>query len=294
VTDLTLDLGTLWQAERPHLIGVAYRMLGSIAEAEDVVQSAWLKIAGVDPQGLREPRAYFTTVVVRTSLDALKSARVRRESYVGPWLPEPVLTDADGFVAQSEPRDLGSISFAFLILLEALSPLERAAFLLHEVFDWSAKEIGGVLERDEAAVRQLVSRARAHVSEGAPRFTPAPEAHHALLQGFLVTMASGDVNALAAMLAEDATVRSDGGGMVRAARKTVSGRLNVAKLLVGVMRHMDYLPELLFREVNGAPSIVFRRDERTEGVLSLTIEGAEITQVHLVLSPEKLGHLTLA
>lgn len=293
MTDLG-TLGALWHAERQHLIGVAYRMLGSMAEAEDVVQSAWLKVADVDPEELREPRAYFTTVVVRTSLDALKSARVRRESYVGPWLPEPVLTDADGFLGKNEPRDLGSISFAFLILLEALSPLERAAFLLHEVFDWSAKEIGGVLERDEAAVRQLVSRARTHVSDGAPRFTPAPEAHHALLQGFLVTMASGDVNALAAMLAEDATVRSDGGGMVRAARKTVYGRLNVAKLLVGVMRHMDYLPELLFREVNGAPSIVFRRDERTEGVLSLTIEGAEITQVHLVLSPEKLGHLALA
>lgn len=284
------DLATLWQAERAHLVGVAYRMLGSIAEAEDVVQSAWLKVAALDVEGLREPRAYFTTVVVRASLDALKSARVRRESYVGPWLPEPVLTGSDA----REPRDLGSISFAFLILLEALSPLERAAFLLHEIFDWSAKEIGGVLERDEAAVRQLVSRARAHVSDGAPRFSPAPEAHQALLQGFLATMASGDVNALAAMLAEDATVRSDGGGMVRAARKTVQGRLNVAKLLVGVMRHLDYVPDLLFREVNGAPSIVFRRDERTEGVLSLTIEGAEITQVHLVLSPEKLAHLALA
>lgn len=284
-------LAEAWQAERRHLIGVAYRMLGSMAEAEDVVQSAWLKIAEVDPAELRAPQAYFTTVVVRASLDALKSARVRRESYVGPWLPEPILTD--GAATFSEPRDLGSISFAFLILLEALSPLERAAFLLSEVFDWNAKEIGGVLERDEAAVRQLVSRARNHLADGAPRFAPPPETHEKLLHGFLHTMMSGDVNALASLLAEDATVRSDGGGMVRAARKTVHGQLNVAKLLVGVVRHMDYLPELVFRRVNGLPALIFRRDGVTEGMLSLTIDGAMISQVHLVLSPEKLAHLTL-
>lgn len=288
------DLATRFAQERPHLLGVAYRMLGSRAEAEDVVQSAWLRIDGahLDPADLREPRAYFTTVVVRLALDTLKSARARREAYVGPWLPEPVLTESPLFgSAGREPRDLGSISIAFLVLLEALSPLERAAFLLHEVFDWTAPEIGRVLERDEAAVRQLVSRARAHVKGGAPRFVPSPEAHQQLVEGFLTTLMSGDVGALAAMLADDAAVRSDGGGTVRAALKVVRGRLNCAKLLIGITKHLDYLPEVQMRDVNGQPSVVMLRDGEVAGVMSLASRDGLVEDVHIVLAPDKLRHL---
>jgi RNA polymerase sigma-70 factor (ECF subfamily) len=282
-----------FEVERPHLMAVAYRMLGSVTEAEDVVQSAWVKLRtqeAVEP--VREPRAYLTTVVVRLALDSLRSARVRREAYVGPWLPEPVLTEPDAAFG-GEPRDLSSLSFAFLILLEALSPLERAAFLLHEVFDWTAPEIGRVLERDDAAIRQLVRRARAHVSDGAPRFPPSKEEHQALLNGFLTTMGSGDVNALAAMLAADVVVRSDGGGVVKAARKVVAGADHCAKLLVGVMRHMDFVPELSVREVNGSPSLVWRNDGKMAGVMSLTIEAGQVKAVDLVLVPEKLRYLAL-
>ncbi len=278
-----------FEAERSHLIAVAYRMLGSIAEAEDVVQSAWLKLRTHGPEEeVRDPRAYATTVVVRLALDALRSARVRREKYVGPWLPEPVSTEHGGF---GEPRDLSSLSFAFLILLEALSPLERAAFLLHEVFDWTAPEIGRVLERDDATVRKLVSRGRAHVSDGAPRFVPSKQDHEALLMGFLTTLGSGDVDALAAMLAADAVVRSDGGGVVKAARKVVSGASSCAKLLVGVMRHMDFTPELAVRELNGAPALVWRNAGSVVGVMHLTIEAGQVRAVDLVLAPDKLRHL---
>lgn len=285
------ELLEAFEAERPHLVAVAYRMLGSIAEAEDVVQSAWLKLQGQPSEPIRDPRAYLTTVVVRLALDSLRSARVRREKYVGPWLPEPVLTEPGAF-GSGDPRDLSSISFAFLILLEALSPLERAAFLLHEVFDWSAPEIGRVLERDAAAVRQLVSRARAHVSEGAPRFVPSKEAHEQLLSGFLTTMASGDVNGLAAMLAADAVVRSDGGGVVKAARKVVVGADHCAKLLVGVMRHMDYVPELSMREINGVPALIWTHQGKTAGVMTLTVDAeGRVKAVDLVLTPEKLRHL---
>jgi len=286
------DLLEAFEAERQHLVAVAYRMLGSIAEAEDVVQSAWVKLRTQEAREVvREPRAYLTTVVVRLALDSLRSARVRREKYVGPWLPEPVLTETGAAFGSQGPRDLSSLSFAFLILLEALSPLERAAFLLHEVFDWTAPEIGRVLERDDAAIRQLVSRARAHVSDGAPRFPPSKEAHQNLLNGFLTTMASGDVNALAAMLAADAVVRSDGGGVVKAARKVVRGAEHCAKLLVGIMRHMDFVPELTVRELNGVPCLVWRQAGQTAGVLTLTIEDARVTAVDLVLSPEKIRHL---
>lgn len=278
-----IGIAELFEAERPHLFGVAYRMLGSRAEAEDVLQSACLRLMDADPAALREPRAYFTTVVVRLSLDALKSARARREVYVGPWLPEPVLTEG------ASERDLSSISLALLVLLESLSPLERAAFLLHEVFDWTAKEIGKVLDRDDAAVRQLVGRARAHVREGAPRFAPSKEAHQDMLNGFLMTVASGDVNALAALLAENAKVMSDGGGVVKAARKVVHGRMNVAKLILGVLRH-GAPTAMEVREINGWPSVVWKLGDAM-GVLSIETDGREITAIHLVNNPEKLGAL---
>lgn len=273
----------LFEAERAHLFGVAYRMLGSRAEAEDVVQSAWLRVMHTPAAELREPRAYFTTVVVRLSLDALKSARARREAYVGPWLPEPLLTEG------ASERDLASISIALLVLLEALSPLERAAFLLHEVFDWTAPEIAEVLGRDDAAVRQLLSRARAHVKEGAPRFAPSKRAHEDVLNAFLMTVASGDVGALAALLAEDARVVSDGGGAVKAARKVVRGRLNAAKLILGVLRR-SAPTSVELRDVNGWPSVVWRLGDAV-GVLSIETDGRVITAIHLVNTPEKLRAL---
>lgn len=274
-----------FEAERAHLFAVAYRMMGSRAEAEDLVQSAWLRVMSTSPEQVDEPRAYLTTVVVRLALDALKSARVRREAYVGPWLPEPIQE------GPAPERDPASISLAFLVLLEALSPLERAAFLLHEVFDWTAPEIGRLLGRDEVAVRQLVARARAHVREGAPRYAPSKAAHEQMLQGFLMTTATGDVNALAALLAENAKVISDGGGVVKAARKVVVGRMNAAKLMLGVLRH-GAPSAIEIREVNGWPSVVWKVDGVVAGVLSIETDGQTIHAIHLVNNPEKLGGLT--
>jgi RNA polymerase sigma-70 factor (ECF subfamily) len=271
----------VFERERRRLFGLAYRMLGSAAQAEDVVQEAWLRFHDVGPD-VRSPGAWLSTVVTRICLDELKSARAQREAYVGPWLPEPVRTDGD-------PVDSESISMAFLVLLESLTPAERASYLLHEVFDYSHAEIAEILGKEEVACRQLVHRARAHVLERRPRYAPTREQHERLLGGFLQAVSAGDLTALRALLAEDVVSYSDGGGRVAAARKPVHGADAVARLFIGLAKK-GARAELAIEiaDINGWPSIVLREEGRVTLVLTLETDGERIYAARWVVNPDKL------
>lgn len=274
-----------FEAHRDRCLGIAYRMLGSRADAEDVVQEASVRWLGARDD-VREPAAWLTTTVTRLCLDHLKSARVRREQYVGPWLPEPVQTQAE------DPIDPESISMAFLLVLERLSPAERAAFLLRQVFELDYGEVAAALERSEAATRQLVSRARNRLERDRPRYTPDREAHDRLLMGFLMAAQSGDVGGMAALLAEDVRAWSDSGGKARAARKLVSGRDPVARLFVGLATKnagAGLRPEL--RELNGAPGLVVWSGDQLQSATTIETDGALIHAVHVVVNPDKLSRL---
>src|SRR5215475_10067341 len=223
---------------RSLLFALAYRMLGSAMEAEDIVQEAYLRYRATQPQSIRTLKSLLTTIVHHLCVDQLKSAQARRETYIGPWLPEPVIT-GDGASLLSPLRqitDRESISMAFLVLLESLSPLERAVFLLREVFDYEYAEIAQITERDEAACRQLFSRAKKHISEHRPRFPASPEAHAKMVGRFMEACTAGDMDGLMSLLAEDVTVWSDGGGKVPAAAlRPVQGRENVARAVISLL-----------------------------------------------------------
>lgn len=247
------EAAALFERERPRLTRIAYRMLGTMSEAEDVVQAAWLRFAGAT--GIDVPEAWLTRTVSRLALDALRAARRRRETYVGPWLPEP-LVDDDG-------PDEDTLDAALMLALERLTPLERAAFLLHDVFGMAFEEVARALGREAAACRQLAARARRHVRAGRPRFGVAPAEHEALARAFHAASRSGDVNALAAVLAEEVVFMADGGGVRLAALRPIAGRDEVVSFFRGlVVRHgaldvpaafvtIDGLPGLLTREADG-------------------------------------------
>jgi RNA polymerase sigma-70 factor, ECF subfamily len=275
-----------FEAERPYLRGLAYRMLGSVADAEDVLQEAFLRWQRADLEAVRDARRFLATTVARLALDALDAARRRREVYVGPWIPEPLA----GPAAATEPADAQSISLALLSVLESLSPLERAAFLLHDVFDYRYDEVAQVLRRDAAAVRQLVHRGRAHVQAKKPRFAPDGEAHRRVLTAFLAAATSGDVVALERLLVSDAVALSDGGGRVRGtARRAVRGANAVARFLVGVTRKMAAavvnLEETL---ANGEPSLVVRFEDGSVTFIALETDGERVYAVRIVRNPDKL------
>jgi RNA polymerase sigma-70 factor (ECF subfamily) len=262
-------------------------MLGSRAEAEDVLQDAWLRVADTTER-IDAPRAYLTTVVTRLCLDALGSARVRRERYVGPWLPEPLVAIAtDAPEAPLERAE--SIHLAFLVLLERLSPLERAAFLLREVFELPYTEVARALDAREPACRQLVARARAHVDAGRARFVVAEARERSLFAAFLGACAQGDEAALTALLAEDVRLASDGGGRTRAALRPIEGRENVARFLLGLARKHPSAPVWPAR-VNGAPGLVFEAGEDAF-VLTLSVGERGVNDVWIVSNPEKLTAL---
>lgn len=283
-----------FEALRPHLFGVAYRMLGSAAEADDAVQDAWLR-ADAMPPDVASQRAWLTTVVTRLCLDRLKSARARREEYVGPWLPEPVPTDAidtpDAAVLRRE-----SVTLAFLVVLETLTPAERAAFLLHEVFDVGYGEIAATLETSEANVRQLVHRAKRRVAERRPRFALAPERQQPLVERFLAALHSGDPAHLAPFLADDVTFTSDGGGKAVAISRPIGGADAVAKLLAGFwIRGQELVADgasmlrLDLENVNGEPALVVTLGERLETILVLAIEDDRVTAIRAIRNPDKLA-----
>jgi RNA polymerase sigma-70 factor (ECF subfamily) len=268
---------------RPNLFALAYRMLGSAAEAEDIVQEAWLRWR--EAENVESPKAWLSTVVARLCLDALKSARARRETYVGPWLPEPIATSPD----EIDPE---SVSLAFLTVLERLTPVERAAYLLHAVFDYSHSEVASMLGKDEASVRQIFHRAKARVTEQRPRFAASKEAHARLLEGFAQACLRGDVEGLRAMLAEDVVAWSDGGGKRRAALKPVYGSDAVARLFIGLVKKGSVEGrEILHVEVNGWPALAGNFQGTIDTVVAIQTDGAKIYAVYVVVNPDKLGRL---
>lgn len=291
------DAASAFEAQRPHLQGLAYRMLGSHAEAEDVVQEAWLRWREADHDAVLQPGAFLRRTVTNLSLDRLKSAQVRREQYVGPWLPEPVLdTPAPG---GDDPAAMGEladdISYAFMLALERLSPAERAAFLLHDVFDADFEEVAQALERTPAACRQLAARARARVREARPRYRVSDEAGQRLAETFLQALQSGELESLKAMLAEDARFVSDGGGRVIAAGIPVHGRDRVARVLHGLAR--KYPPPAGARftpgAVNGLPGYLVHYPDGAP-IQTVALEADDtgrITGIFVVRNPDKLRHL---
>jgi RNA polymerase sigma-70 factor, ECF subfamily len=282
-----------FETYRPLLFAIAYRMLGSATEAEDVVQDAYLRFQATPPESIRSAKAFLSTVVTRLCLDQIKSARARRESYVGPWLPEPLLTEA--LDAAPAPADrvtqAESISMAFLVLLESLTPLERAVFLLHEVFDYGYDDVAAIVGRSEPACRQLYRRARQHVLERRPRFPAAPAEQERLTATFLRACERGDLDELTGLLAEDVTLWSDGGGKVRAALRPIHGRDAVARFIVGILSKAPPGFRVQHTAVNGAPGIVSYVNDRPIAALALETDGRRIHGLRLVANPDKLARL---
>jgi RNA polymerase sigma-70 factor (ECF subfamily) len=269
--------------QRPQLFALAYRMLGSAASAEDVLQEAWLRWQKAED--VQAPAAWLSTVVTNLCLDELKSARARHETYVGPWLPEPIPTASD----EVDPE---SVSMAFLRVLERLTPVERAAYLLHAVFDQPHSEVASILGKDEATVRQIFHRAKAHVLAERPRFAPSKEAHARLLTSFVDACSRGDVSALQSLLAKDATAWTDGGGKVRAALNPLYGSDAVSRFFVGVAKRDENRGlELAVVDLNGWPAVVARRGSTTTTTLSIETDGTLIFSVDVVSNPDKLARV---
>ncbi|MGB5695389.1 MAG: RNA polymerase sigma factor SigJ [Polyangiales bacterium] len=269
---------------RGSLLAVAYRLLGSAAEAEDAVQDTWLRWRSADEASIREPRAWLCRVLSRICIDRLTSARARREVYPGTWLPEPVLT--------TSPVDAESISLGFLVLLERLSPLERAVFVLRRAFDYTHVEIAETVGISEAASRQSLHRAKLRLADGIPRFSADRAAHSRLLEAFARVLASGEVSSIAALLAEDATLFADGGGKVPgAALRPICGREPIARFLVGLRRKTDLGEDFILKvaEVNGWPSLIGQRKTGTLFVMMIETNDVNITSIHNVVNPDKLG-----
>jgi RNA polymerase sigma-70 factor (TIGR02957 family) len=280
---------------RPRAFAIAYRMLGSVSEAEDVVQEAFLRLYRAEQQGDRidSPRAYLSTVVTRLAIDGLRSARARRETYVGEWLPEPLLTSADDDPARhAEVAD--SLSLAFLVLLETLSPEQRAVFLLREVFDYPYDQIAEIVGKNEANVRQLAVRARRHVDERRTRFDASREQRDQLADRFFAAAQEGDMQALEAVLAEDVELHGDGGGKVPALARALFGRSRVARTLRNWARAAPRMGGMTMRRVavNGQPgALLLDRDGRVFAVMTLDIADGQVQGIRSIVNPDKLGHL---
>ena len=280
-----------FEAHRQALIGLAYRMLGSRAEAEDVVQDAYLRWHAADRSTVLEPRRYLGTVVARLCLDRMKSARSQREIYVGQWLPEPVVDES---FDEANAGDLAhDISVALMLLLERLSPLERASFLLHDVFGLDFAEVARTLGRNEAACRQLAARAREHIEAGRPRFAASPEEGRRLAEAFQAAAASADPQALARLLAEDAVLYTDGGGKRAAALNPIRGAEKIVRFFEGVARKNAAFTALTSRHavVNGMPGLVLHEDDGSIDTMAFEHSEGRIVAIYIVRNPEKLQHV---
>ncbi|KPF90270.1 RNA polymerase subunit sigma [Rhodopseudomonas sp. AAP120] len=282
----TEDAAASFAPLRPRLVRVAYRMLGSVAEAEDVVQDAYLRWHRTDRAAVRDPAGFLTRVVTRLSLDVLKSARIKRETYVGPWLPEPLIAPE----AEEEGDD---ITLTLMLALERLSPLERAAFLLHDVFGLSFDDIARTLDRDAAACRQLATRARGHVRAARPRFPVSEERGLAIAGAFFEASRSGDLAALTALLADDVVFTGDGGGKRRAALNPIHGADRVARFFAGIARKKPDASTLIAtRTIDGLPGFVTQERDGPQ-TTALAIEDGRIVAIYVVRNPDKLRHLRL-
>ncbi len=290
---MTTDDAGAFEAHRPLLFSIAYRMLGSASDAEDVVQDAWLRYRNAPD--VRSPRAFAATIVTRLCLDRLKAARTTREQYIGPWLPEPLLTSRqegpDVTLERSE-----SVTLAFLVLLEALSPEERAVFILKEAFDYPHAEIAQMLDLAEANSRQLFHRAKGRLQEGRPRLVGTPESRRAVADRFVAALTAGDAKALTELLAQDVGLWSDGGGKVSAARRPLVGRDEVLNFLTGLHRvavRTGFFAHasLDIDEVNGEPAILQRIGGRLDAVYVISIAGGTVGAIRAVRNPDKLTYI---
>lgn len=282
----------IFEAQRPRLIRLAYRMLGSVAEAEDVVQDAWLRWTRTD-EDVRDPVGWLVRVTSRLCIDRLRSAKAQREAYRGPWLPEPLIEE----LAVDPVERAEDVSVAFLLALERLSPLERAVFLLHDVFDEDYAAVAETLGRNEAAVRQLAARARAHVKDNRPRFTVSQEDAAKLAAAFMAAAAQGDMKALSSVLAEDAVLISDGGGKRTAALRPMIGRDDIIRLLEGIAWRSggSQLWPISFRAVriNGYPGVIMEREDGLMTVAFQPGEDGKLAAIYLVRNPDKLARVSL-
>jgi RNA polymerase sigma-70 factor (ECF subfamily) len=295
------DATDVFSDHRRLLTGVAYRVLGSVDDAEDVVQEAWLRWSKVDSAGVEDPRAFLVTTITRLAIDRLRQARVHREVYPGTWLPEPVSRELD---AAERAALADSVDLALLVVLETLSPLERAVFVLHEAFEMPFAEIGEIIGRAEPATRQLAKRARDHVQTRRPRFEVDRAGRREMTERFLAASAEGDLPALMSLLARDVTLVADGGGKARAPLRTIAGADKVGRWLVGISTPDSVAAflesvgvssgeEISFDivDVNGAPASVIYAAGRAVNVVSIVVEDGLIKEIYLVANPDKLRHV---
>ncbi|MDQ0603526.1 RNA polymerase sigma-70 factor (ECF subfamily) [Streptomyces canus] len=289
-TDTVTDV---FEEHRPVLVGVAYRMLGRVADAEDVVQEAWLRWSGADRSEVREPRGYLVRVTTRLAIDRLRQVKARNEAYVGPWLPEPYVTDFGDMVPDTAERAVlaDSVSLAVLVVMESLSPLERAVFVLREAFGYPYAEIATMLDKGEAAVRQLSGRARKHVEERRPRYDVDPVQRRDLTERFLAAAAEGDLQGLMSMLAPDVRLVSDSGGKSKAPLRVIETADKVGRFLVGAAR--KGVPDMSFRflELNGGPALLLLSGDKPDSVFQLDVVDGRIQSVYVVRNPDKLQSL---
>jgi RNA polymerase sigma-70 factor (ECF subfamily) len=287
---------TTFEAHRAHLLGIAYRMLGTMADAEDVVQEAWLRWRRSGGSNIHDPRAWLSAVVVRLSLDALRRARARRETYVGPWLPEPLLPDdmralsADAPAARAELAS--DLSLALLHVLERLSPEERAAFILHDAFDCDYRDIAAALEKTEEACRKLVSRARERVRADRPRHSATADQHRELIARFSEAVLAQSRDQLMSLFAPDVVFYSDGGGRVPAALNPVFGADHVTRLVIGLARKGLENPTVRSGEINGQFAIVIEEAGALHSVVTADVDNGQITAIYVIRNPEKLARFS--
>jgi RNA polymerase sigma-70 factor (ECF subfamily) len=285
VTTEDADALRLFDEQRDLLVGVAYRIVGQLSDADDVVQEAWLRWSSADRSDVRDPRAYLVRVTTRLAIDRLRRRAARREEYVGPWLPEPIASAPD---AAEEVEIAENVSLGLLVVLETLSPLERAVFVLREAFGFSHAEIAGILGRNEAAVRQLARRARAHVDERRPRFTADRAARERVTQRFLAAAATGDLTGLIEVLAPGVTLVADGGGRAPAPQRAVEGAEAVARFLLAIASRPVPDLRVVLADVNGGPGVLVASGSEPIAAFALDVAAERVERVWIVSNPDKL------
>ncbi|MEW2215900.1 MULTISPECIES: RNA polymerase sigma-70 factor [Streptomyces] len=291
---MTVDVATeIFEEHRPVLTGVAYRMLGRVADAEDVVQEAWLRWSAAAREDVREPRAFLVRITTRLAIDRLRHLQSRRETYPGAWLPEPVVTDFGPTPPDTAERAVlaDSVSLAVLVVLESLSPLERAVFVLREAFGFPYAEIAAALDRTEAAVRQLAGRARRHVEERKPRYDVDPAERRDLTERFLAAASGGGIEQLLALLAPDVRLVSDGGGKAKAALRTIETADKVGRFLFTVAAGLDPDGGIRVMELNGGPAVVFFTGGKADTVFQIEVSQGVIQCAYIIRNPDKLSGL---
>ena len=276
----------VFENQRPYLFSVAYRMLGSVVDAEDCLQDAFLRWRKADTAQVMSPRSFLVTVVTRLCIDRLRAQKSSREEYIGPWLPEPVLTDSSTAGDQSELSE--SLSIAFLVLLESLSPVERAVYLMREIFRYEYAEIADVIEKSESNTRRIFSRSKQHLETRQPRFSVEPTTHQQVFDEFMSACQSGDLQQLVTLLADDVVLYSDGGGKVAAARRPILGPDNVSRLLLGILKKAPPEFEFTVASVNGRPGVVAGMPEWTQSVMTADIVDGKVQNLYVISNPDKL------